>query len=388
MEGSRRLQAMLSARCCDLRRVDFRAWLAALLARWRRQPVFRQRVRIRRLRGAHPELRVLERRCRRARRAWTQDPLHARSHELEQEIGNLDKALAGLAGAAEAATGEQRERLLQKREVFAERRRDLGDQLEGLARASASLQEWLRRCEDLQALREETGLEEAERRLRELLQQSGRASGRSGQGFEERAMDLTRRLARREGVRVLTGVTLGTARAEFDQVVLRLGRPVEVLAVVEVKRSVDDLAHGFRQRQQDLAWLTGDRGAYDPADWRTRHFPTGHFDRPAVHRQDGEEFVFERASFRRFRRDPGSGLFLRRLWFVTRPGWMRGLSSASLARVAQRLAGDPHWSPRDPDYMRGLRDWCRSLAGEMETPDVLRLYASRPQVARQILLVR
>ena len=79
------------------------------------------------------------------------------------------------------------------------------------------------------------------------------------------------------------GVTLGAAGTELDQVIVRLPsraeRPVEVLAVVEVKRNLNDLAHGFRRRQDDLAWLTGHTANYDPRRYRTRQFPTGHFDK-------------------------------------------------------------------------------------------------------------
>src|SRR5205085_9755144 len=136
---------------------------------------------------------------------------------------------------------------------------------------------------------------------------------------EHRALALTERhilpdllRARADGasdrrVRILRRVTLGAARVEFDQLVVRVpaaaGRPVQVLAAVEVKKNINDLAHGFRLRQENLAWLTGDAGGYDPALYRTGHFRSGHFDRPAEHREGGDAFLFAPGSFRRFRRE-------------------------------------------------------------------------------------
>ena len=110
-------------------------------------------------------------------------------------------------------------------------------------------------------------------------------------------------------------------------------------------------------------------------------------DRTAEHRQDGETFVFDPTSFRRFRRDPATGWVLDGLCLVTRPAPVWGLSGAALARVAHRVATDARWAPDDDGYLAGLLDWCRSLAGPVEAPDVLRLYAATPELARQVLLV-
>jgi len=160
-----------------------------------------------------------------------------------------------------------------------------------------------------------------------------------------------------------------------------------VLALVEAKRNPNDLGHGFRRRQENLAWLTGDEAGYDPAAYRTRRFPSGHFDRAAVHERDGERHVLSRESFRRFARDPGTGMFLDHLYLVTRPGAVWGLGAAALSRIAHRVATDERWEPESDAYLRRLLRWCRSLAHEVETPDVLRLYAAGEARARQLLLV-
>jgi hypothetical protein len=161
---------------------------------------------------------------------------------------------------------------------------------------------------------------------------------------------------------------------------------VEVLALVEVKRNLNDVAHGFRRRQENLAWFTGDERHYDPQEYRTRFFRSGHFDREAVHEQDGERFVFSRGSFRHFRREPGTGPFLRRLYFITREGTLSGLSASALARLRHGVATEERWRLEDDDSLRELLRWCQSLAEPLETPDVLRLYCSVPGRGRQVLV--
>lgn len=390
VRGRRALQRLLAERCCDVRELDlpgFRRWLAALLGRWRRDPVFRQRVRLRELRRAHPDLVEAERRYRRALRQDAAGPLFGALAARERQLHDLGRAVDGLTAALAAASEARRPALARKLEAYLHRHRESEAALSDLLRQSPERREVQQARAGLDELRRATGVDVEEERLHALLRGHGHGAGRSGRSFEALAAGITPQ-AVGPNLRVLQGVTLGAADTELDQLLVRVRpeRPVEVVALVEVKRSLDDLAHGFRKRQGNLAWLTGE-GSYDPAGWRTRTFPTGHFDRPAVHVQDGEEFLLTRDSFRRFRRDPVTGHFLERLYFVTRPGRLRGLSSAALARVAARVASDLHWNPRDPHYLEGLLDWCRSLAHELESPDVLRLYAASPARARQILLV-
>src|SRR5213076_407562 len=96
-------------------------------------------------------------------------------------------------------------------------------------------------------------------RLTELQTARGRGSGRAGTAFEDEALALTRSVVLPEvsadpaGHHILRTVRLGAAGVELDQVLVRRtggsDEPVEVLAVVEVKRNINDLAHGFRRRQ-------------------------------------------------------------------------------------------------------------------------------------------
>ncbi len=402
--GAAELNRLLDERTLDLRTLDvggFRRWLERHLARWERDPVFVQRTAIRELRRAHPRLRALEAELRGAEAADRASPLAERLRRAERDLTGAERAVAGLGEALERAAPDGRPALRRKLAGFRARRAGLQRELEALVRASDERRALLRLRAERARLGAETGLDAREARLRELLRERGRTSGRGGAAFEALAAELTLRHVVPElaggppegggEVRVLRGVTLGAARMELDQVVVRApadpGAPVEVLALVEAKRGVDDLAHGFRMRQENLAWLAGDgAGRHDDA-YRTRSFPAGRFDRAAVHRADGAAHAFGPGSFRRFRRDPATGLFLDGLYLVTRDGPVWGLGSAALARVAARVAGDERWDPASDAYLAGLLEWCRSLACAVETPDVLRTYAATEARARQVLVV-
>lgn len=399
LRGSRALRSLLR-QAEDLRHFsveDFRHWLTRHLAPWQRDEVFLQRVRIRDLRRAHPELRRLEREYRRAVAADEASARFPRLQHLEKEASNIGKALAGLRDALARAAPERRAGLEQKLATFEARQRLVSEEQAHLTGGSAPRRELLRLRDELQRLHVALGLEEAEARLAETLRHQGQRSGHSGETFEQRAESLTRRLIlpelsrKAERVRVLRGVTLGMARAEFDQLVIRPprapGRPVDVLALVEVKHNINDLAHGFRLRQENLAWLTGDAAHYEPKQYRTRYFHTGHFDREAVHEEGGERFVLTRDSFRLFRREPDGRAYLRRLYFITRAGTLAGVSTSALARIRHRVATDEKWNPESDAYLRALLRWCQSLAEPVETPEVLRLYGSTPRRAGQVLVV-
>jgi hypothetical protein len=404
--GVRVLRRLLRERTSDLRTLDlagFRAWLGHHLARWENDPVFAQRVRIRDLGRAHPRLHDLKTAYRRAAAADAAAAPFARLRRLEQELIDTGKAIAGLTASLERAPAEKQSALRDKRDAFQAREHILREEQTRLIESSPQRQTLLRAGAELEQFRAAIGLHRAEEHLEQLLKRQGRRSGHSGASFEELAHTVTQshiipdllRGRSRDGalrrLRVLRQVTLGAARVEFDQVVIRQPRhsdvPVEVLAVVEVKRNINDLAHGFRQRQENLAWLTGATDHYDAGLYRNGRFPSGQFDRPAVHRQDADVFPFDRGSFRHFRRDPAAGLILRRLYFITRAGTLWGISHAALTRIGFRVATDPRWQPDQDAYVRELLHRCQALAQAVETPDVLQTYAATPRLGRQILLV-
>lgn len=347
---------VLRERTTDLRKVDaegFRRWLEAQLPGWRRDPVFAQRERIRDLRQACPELRELERERKRARDADAASREGARLAKLEEELRGVGQAIAGLTAAAEGAPAARQARMREKLAAFHTRRASLGAERDARTAASPERAHLLRIGAELRRLRAESGVEAAEARLDELLQAQGRRAGRAGGGFERAAVEAVRTHLLPEWGEpapiILTGVKLGIAGTEFDQVIVRgaPGAPVEVLAVVEAKHNPNDLGHGYTRRRSDLAWLTGE----DPTPRVTHHFPTGRFDRPAVH----EQYLFAPGSFQ-----------AATLYFVTRMAPLTGLSGGAMARLRHRVAT----SSTPPDE---LLAWCRTLAEPIEAPDVLAL---------------
>lgn len=401
--GSAALHRLLREETRDFRALDapgFRRWLERRLSRWSGDPLFAQRARIRELRRSLPRLEALEAELRSTEAADRASPVFPELQRVERELVGTAKALAGLSDALAGADAARRKELRAKRDAFRSRQAALAAERENLTLSSPERQILLRIRAELAALRASCGLDQEETGLEALQRERGRGSGRSGAGFEDRALEVVREHVLPELAGepnpgdppvALRGVRLGAADTELDQVVVRAGapgEPVRVLALVEAKRNPNDLGHGFRKRQANLAWLRGDRGRYDPDRFRNRHFPTGHFDRAAVHRQDGAEFVFAPESFAGLEPDAATGLVLRGLYLVTRWGPLWGVSGPALARIQHRAATDPRWDLRDDAYLEELFGWCRGLAEPPEAPDVLRLYAERPEVAGHVLLLQ
>lgn len=402
--GVQALNRLLQEQTFDLRTLDvaaFRSWLERHLTHWQADPVFVQRGRIRDLRRANPRLRELEEAQRRASVAEADSPQAARLRELDRELLGTDQALAGLAASLEDASPENHSALQTKWTAFRTRRQQLEQEQAELRRSSDAWQRLQQASINLQQLRSATGIDGEETRLEELMLQRGRHSGRAGESYEEVALGVTRACLLPnltqggcDGVdrqlRLLQDVTLGAARIQLDQVVVRLplqaDGPVEALAVIEAKRNLNDLGHGFRLRQENLAWLSGATNNYDPELYRTRQFRFGHFDCSAVHEEKGETFRFDRSSFDRFRPESVGGPILDGLYFITQSGPVWGVSAGNLARISHRVATDERWAPDSDDFLGAFLSWCQSLTEATETPDVLRLYANAPGRAHQILL--
>ena len=56
-----------------------------------------------------------------------------------------------------------------------------------------------------------------------------------------------------------------------------------MLAFIEVKRNPDDLGEAYCSYQPSLRWLCGLEEEYDPTDYVTKAYPTGHFDSNYYH---------------------------------------------------------------------------------------------------------
>jgi len=368
----------------DLRTLDlpgFRRWLDSQMSRWQDDPVFVRRTRIRDLRRAHPRLQELESERRRAAAADAATPEAGRLAALERRLHATAKAIAGLASALAGEAPASVPSLTAKQAAFHDQHEALAAERDKLVQQSPTRQHLLRVTQDLNQYRAAIGFDQEEAHLAKLVRARGRRAGQAGQAFEQEALTIVHdrilpQLNAAGGeLQIVRSVRLGAAGVELDFAIVRRqgpDEPVQVRGVVEVKRNINDLAHGFLRRQIDLAWLTGDVGRYDPAAFRTGQFRTGHFDRPAVHWQDSQPFVFAPESFRMFARDRDSGYFLDGLYLVTRAGPVWGASSAALSRIAARIAMDEYGEGNDAEVSR-LYDWCQSLAGPFETPDLMRL---------------
>jgi hypothetical protein len=398
--GAEELRRLLTEQTFDLRKLDlagFCQWVQHHLQRWQDDPVFAQRAKIRQLRQAHPEIRRKERERQRLADTNAGSEQFLRLEWVERELVNTNKAIAGLTQALQQASPEKHAGLLQKRMAFERQRQLLENEHGELLEASPERRRLRQLDNELQQLHSATGLEQSESHLRNLVSERGRRSGHRGERFEDAAAGVAERLIAAEltssgadDVHVLRGVTFGAAKLEIDLLVVQrphlADQPVDVLAVVETKRNINDIGLGFRRWQANLAWLTGEVGSYDPQAHRTRRFPTGHFDRQTFHEHAGELLRFAPGSFHRFERESKRKLFLDRLYFITRAGPLWGISSGTLARIAHRLATGPAWETADEVYRRSLMQWAQSLADAIESPDVLRLYAARQQQASQVLL--
>jgi hypothetical protein len=400
--GAPVLRQWLGKRLLDLRDLDaggFRRWLEPHLSGWSADPVFLQRTRIRDLRRANPELQSLEGERHRARQLYQASPDFDRIEAAQRELTGAENAVAGLTHAHRVATeAGERERLAAKLGVFRDRAEESRERLRELVMASGQRQALDRVSAKLAAAREEVGFAREVARLEELQRKQGRSSGRSGAAFERAASEVVRgallpELAGRssDSLAILHGATLGAARTELDQLVVRPAgdpeTPVEVVAVIEAKRNPNDLAHGFLRRLENLSWLAGHREGYEAEAYRTASSPGGHFDGEARHIERGVRYAFTRDSFARFLPDLQAAAIPRDLYLVTRIAPLWGIASSGLSRIAHRISSDLHWDPEDPAYLEDLLRWCQTLCAGTEAPDLLRRYTADEERARRVLLL-
>lgn len=69
------------------------------------------------------------------------------------------------------------------------------------------------------------------------------------------------------------------------------------------QRNPDDLGNAFVGYQKSLAWLSGLQSLYDPQEWITKAYPSGHFEKPFLQDNNGESLIFTRESFSGLRRN-------------------------------------------------------------------------------------
>jgi len=176
-------------------------------------------------------------------------------------------------------------------------------------------------------------------------------------------------------VRVLTGVTLGLAKAELDSVAVRLADRVvlEVLRVSEVKRNPNDVGYAVSRGVETLGFLCGLSDKYDPDEWKTRTQPRGHFEHPVEH--DG--LVFSPDSFQAMRREwlaagSASCVLPPRFHVVTKPGnVVNGITSKAADTLRRRVAETLR---PDDAFWHSLFDDVHDAVGPVDAVQAIRLF--------------
>ena len=376
----------------DLHALDlegFRAWLAARIKEQERNVVFRQMCLIRDIvrrnqRRIQSCTEVLDE----ARIAFLESTHFEALERLALQIDRLQKGVNGLTIAVNQGRADP-QKLEDFKQALEHRQRSFLE----LVACSPEKQHFDLAQAALGRLREEIGLTREEAHLKNLQRERGRRTGTAGRRFEEAASEVIEQFIRpellesRTRIECLRRVTLGSARAEFDFLIVGVtpGRTsVDALAVVEAKRNVNDVAAGFRRRQENLAWFTGDVDGYDLNRYRTRFYLTGHFDRLVQHQQDGRDYAFDRNSFQRFRRDPETGYFLSGLYFVAGTQPLVGVGRGELHRILHWVAVDPTFDLANDAVIR--RYWQRvlSVIERLQSRAVLEIYHHR-FLAQQIV---
>ena len=392
--GPDALNALLEAYPTDVRALDsagYREWVHARIAEVRHDPVFIERAAIRDLLRTHRrKLRYRQRRIAQARAAYVACGCAPSLHKLENELHKVRQGVAGLAQAVSEGRADPA-----KLAAFTARAETLSAELD---EQRSGCQERLKLDQakaSLDAFESEIGLPPAQARLAELQRKQGRQGSSRGRRFEA----LSERILLRDVVPELTaedaaplvcisGATLGCARGEFDHLLVRSRGedPVEVVAMVEAKRNPNDLAHGFRLRQENLAWFTDQREGFDRAQYRNSVYPTGRFDRIVEHVHEGVTYRFGPSSFEGFYRDPDTGDFLERLWFVTERRRLLGVSSEERSRVLAKLSTDVSVDLSNPISLARTRGWVQRIVGPLQARHVLQRYATEAR-ARQIVFL-
>ena len=271
------LQRFLNENATDLASLsleEFREWLEARIEKASRHDLFQERCRARDLKRRYgSRLRIRERRLQRAQEEYQADPASQAIEQLRKKRRDLTNAVEELSRAvAENRAG------LAKLAEFESRRAIAVAEYQHLQNATPTWQRLQEARQTLADFRQEIGLTEIEKSIQRLSREHGNLTIHSGKTFEDSASQIgrdqiaeylaERHLFEGQSIELLHQVTLGCARGEFDQMIVRVSQhdqPVRVLAIVEMKKNINDLVHGFQLRQENLAWLVGDPSGYSPS---------------------------------------------------------------------------------------------------------------------------
>lgn len=347
-------------------------WLQGHFCTALRDEAFRLRLQMRAIWQAHPELLEARDRLDEAAAVRRESPEHDSLVETGRALRDASRAVAGLTEAVDEGRADEA-KLAEVRRRLKDLRTELGRQ----QAASPPHRDWAAARQRFDDLLVDTGLFDLREELEDVERARGRGSGVAGRRFEDLgAATLERELlpalaARGHDPRLLRGVTLGCARGEWDALIVEASAtsPAIVLGMAEFKRNPNDIARGFALRQENLAWLRGDSRHYDPSQYRTHRYPTGHFEGPVTE----AGLTFTKRSFAGLTPRPATGDVLASLHFVTTDRPLTGLNSRARAQLLSRLAGDRHVDWTSPSALaNAVRGWIEP--GALRTADVLQRY--------------
>lgn len=382
---------------------QFRDWISAQLRRKERDAVFLKRCAMRDIRKEHLSiLRTLEHTFRSRKSEFEASPNAKRLEEIDRESLGAQKALSGLSQAIEKASGDKQAAMVEKRDGFVLKVTALEEEKQSILTQTPEKLLLDEAEVALERYKADIGLTALDEEIKTLNKDQARNTTRAGSSFEDvsrayaEAVILPQLAARGDSIEegrifVLGGVTLGIAHTEIDNLVVRVGddpdEPVEVLAMVEAKRNINDVASGFFMRQQNLGFLTNNDSMYDPERYFTKVFREGRFDKPAVHKEHDRSFCFSVDSFKHFSPEPEIGYFVDRLYFVVQKRKLLGVDSGFYSRIMYRISTDTNYELEDNKYLRSLHQWILETLPPLQTRDVMAYYEQNEIWANQFFIL-
>lgn len=399
LSGNNFLKDFLGKNTCDFSTMNlenFVVWLKKQVAQKSTDPSFYKRCEIRDLQYLHrSRFYVLWDASKKAQQAWDSCASKEKWESVERKIFGSKRAIEGLSLAIQEKSGEKRLDCMAKLEAFQKELGSLEQQREEMLKSLQQKHDLDKAESELFAFKQEIGLDKKEKELEEILHAQGQNTSQAGSHFENIARDAIEKYIfpivsenlpceQKASLKLLSNVTLGCARAEIDYLVVLPSSPFTiVLAIVEVKRNINDLAWGFQVRQENLAWFTGDTARYDPQLYRTHIFQEGHFDKSVCHEEQGEKFFFCMDSFSLFQRE--KSCFLDRLFFITDARTLTGMLSSEYRKFLYHISTDMNFDMENPEYLEKLFAWTKTIVSPFQTKHALELYASQEKWARQII---
>ena len=233
--------------------------------------------------------------------------------------------------------------------------------------------------------------------MKYLLQQQGQSYNNNGVSFEDLSYHLIQdyiypqiniNMFPKDNWSILRQVKLGCARAEWDYVVIEQQdpmKPVHVLALIEVKRNANDIVHGFEVRQENIAWATQDSQGFSKELYKTKVFQDGIFSKSVIHVENGIEYIFSTESFQSFQR-ANNGYYMDHLFFITRFKRLLGMTNSEYQKIFYRLSTDYELNIHNEIDLMNFLNWCKDIVSEIQTKNILQLYANNEQWKKQIII--